>query len=200
MNENELKRVLEYEDPILFLGAGFSIGAKTKSGTNFPTGKELKKDIIINLLKYPEGTKEFNDLINYSLSDICDYTEGQKSPAHLTDFLVEKFQKSIPAEFHTKVNIHNWKKIYTTNIDDVIEVSYNNPSRPLLVQNFKRKSTNELGNKLEYIKLHGCVNNPSEGLTFSTKSFLDSMITTHDYRFSSLMLDMHGYNLELPNN
>jgi len=192
MTESELKRILDYEDPILFLGAGFSLGAKTKAGAKFPTGNELKKDIIVNLFKYKEGSSEYEDLSTFSLSDICDHTEREKSSAHLTDFLVNKFQKSVPAAFHKKINLHNWKKIYTTNIDDVIEESYKNPHRELLIQNFKRRSTIELGNKLEYIKLHGCVNNPSEGLTFSTRNYLDTMITVHDYRFSSLMLDMHS--------
>lgn len=192
MTENELKRVLDFEDPILFLGAGFSLGAKTKVGKVFPTGNELKKDIIVNLLKYSESTSEYLDLMNYSLSDICDHAEREKSSAHLTDFLVSIFQKSQPADFHHKINLRNWKKIYTTNIDDVIENSYKNLHRELLIQNFKRRSTIELGNKLEYIKLHGCVNNPSEGLTFSTRSYLDTMLLQQDYRFSSLMFDMHS--------
>ncbi|MBP6977648.1 MAG: SIR2 family protein [Lentimicrobiaceae bacterium] len=188
--ENELKRILELEDPILFLGAGFSLGAKTQNGKDFPTGNQLKIEIIKNLLKVDEGSSEYNDLIKYSLSDICDYCENEKSKAHLTDFLVDIFQNAKPASFHELVCEYPWKKIYTTNIDDIIETIYNKGKKGLLVQNFKRRSTLKLDDKTEYIKLHGCVNNPSESLTFSTKSYLDSMVLTKDYRFNSLSLDM----------
>lgn len=188
--ENELKRILELEDPILFLGSGFSLGAKTQNGKDFPNGNQLKIEIIKNLLKVNEGSSEYNDLIKYNLSDICDYCENEKSKAHLTDFLVNIFQNAKPASFHELVCEYPWKKIYTTNIDDIIETVFNNGKKGLLVQNFKRRSTLKLDDKTEYIKLHGCVNNPSENLTFSTKSYLDSMVLTKDYRFNSLSLDM----------
>jgi len=188
--ENELKRILELEDPILFLGAGFSLGAKTQKGKDFPTGNQLKIEIIKNLLKIVEGSSEYNDLIKYNLSDICEYSESEKSKAHLTDFLVDIFQNAKPANFHELVCKYPWKKIYTTNVDDIIETIFDKGNKGLLVQNYKRRSTLKLDDKTEYIKLHGCVNNPSENLTFSTKSYLDSMILTKDYRFNSLSLDM----------
>jgi len=190
--EKELKRAIELEDPILFLGAGFSLGGKTQNGKNIPKGSDLKKDLIVELLKFQPNSQEYSDLIGYSLSEVCDFCESEKSSAHLTDYLVQVFQNSIPSSIHEQVTFFPWKKIYTTNIDDIVEKCYTKIGQPLLVQNFKRRSTLDLKGKIEYIKLHGCVNNPSEGLTFSVKSYLDSMLLTKDYRFNSLSLDMHS--------
>jgi len=191
----ELQRIIDFEDPILFLGAGFSLGATTQNGRKFPTGKELKKYLITELLKYEETSTEYSDLIAFSLPEICDYCESEKSPAHLTDYLVREFQNAIPSNFHYLVSRFPWKKIYTTNIDDIIESCFSKENKELLVQNFKRKSTVDPKNKIEFIKLHGCVKNPSEGLTFSIKSYLDSVILNRDYRFSSLSLDMHSESI-----
>lgn len=163
----ELKRILEFEDPILFLGAGFSLGAMTQNGKDFPTGNQLKIEIIKELLKIEEGTSDFDDLVKYNLSDICNYSENEKSVAHLTDFLVQMFQNAQPADFHELVSVYPWRKIYTTNIDDIIETIYKKEKKELLVQNYRRRSTLRLNGKIEYIKLHGCVNNPSENLTFT---------------------------------
>lgn len=193
--EKELKRIIEVEDPILFLGAGFSFGAKTHSGRNMPTGNQLKSDIITELLKYSKGSTEYNDLEKYNLSDVCDFCESERSRAHLTDYLVEYFKNSKPATFHNLITSYPWKKIYTTNIDDIVEGCYKDTNQELLIQNFKRRSTISEKGKIEFLKLHGCVNNPSEGLTFSNKSYLDTMILSKDYRFNSLSLDMHSESI-----
>lgn len=193
--KKELQRAIEFDDPILFLGAGFSLGAKTQDGIDFPTGKELKKKLIVDLLKYQESSNEFKELNGYNLAEVCDYCESERSPAHLTDYLVRFFRNSQPSPFHNLITHYPWKKIYTTNIDDVVEACFNKVKKELLVQHFKRKLTTDLKGKTEFIKLHGCVNNPSEGLTFSIKSYLDSMILNKDYRFNSLSLDMHSESI-----
>jgi len=190
--EKELKRIIELEDPILFLGAGFSLGAKTQHNFDFPTGNQLKEKLINDLLKLPKSSPDFDDLNKYSLANVCDYCEVERSPAHLTDFLIDLFKNSSPATFHHLITKYPWKRIYTTNIDDVVETCFAKENKFLLVQNYVRKSTLQPKGKIEYIKLHGCVNNPSEGLTFSIKSYLDSMLLAKDYRFNNLSLDMHS--------
>ena len=67
--EIELKRVLEIEDPILFLGAGFSLGGKTNQNHPIPNGSQLKEILITQLLKYPIDSENYNDLIKFSLSE-----------------------------------------------------------------------------------------------------------------------------------
>ena len=45
-NLRKLKHVLQSKDPVLFTGAGFSLGAKQSDNTPIPNGQELKLRII----------------------------------------------------------------------------------------------------------------------------------------------------------
>lgn len=85
---------------------------------------------------------------------------------------------------------YKWSKIYTVNIDDIIENVCREANLDILLHNSKTKSTLSKYGNLEVFKLHGCVNNPSEGVTFSTQQYIDSMIKSSDFRFTSLSLDM----------
>ncbi len=188
-----LKHVLLKESPILFLGAGFSSGAKTKKDRDIPVANELKKIIIHELLKYDVKSTEYDDLMSHSLSKVSQFAASEKTKAHLTDFLTEIFKDVTPCSFHNHLTKYSWKKIYTTNIDDLVENVYKKNRLELKIQNTSRKST-LIKNSTEYIKLHGCVNNPSEGYTFSSEEYIDSMQRQLDYRFNSLSFDMQTDN------
>lgn len=192
--ENEIKvltKLLTKESPLLFLGAGFSIGAKLSNGEEFPKGDGLKFVIIENFLKINKDDDEYDELSGYSLSKVCQYAKNIKSETHLNDFISDYLKNSCPNNFHYLIAKFPWRKIYTTNIDDVIESVYRELKEDLLVQNHIRKST--LTKKsTEYLKLHGCVNNPSEGIVFSTDEYVESMARPKDYRFNSLCLDINS--------
>lgn len=186
-----LKRLLEKNSPILFLGAGFSVGAKLGNGRSFPKGEELKEIVIKDYLKISDTEDEFLEINRYSLSKVCQYAKNVTSDIRLNDFLSNLLRNSRPDSFHYSITKYNWRKIYTTNIDDLVESIYRERNTDLLLQNFSRKST---VNKscTEYIKLHGCVNNPSEGIVFSTDEYVDSIVNIKDYRFNSLTLDINS--------
>jgi tetratricopeptide (TPR) repeat protein len=186
-----LKRLLKNDSPILFLGAGFSIGAKLLNGNYFPKGDGLKEVILEKFLKIAQEDKEYEELSNYSLSKVCQYARNIKSETHLNDFISDFLKNSKPSSFHKKITTYNWRKIYTTNIDDIIESIFRDQNKDLLIQNFSRKSTLHK-DCTEYIKLHGCVNNPSEGIVFSTEEYVESMTRPKDYRFNSLCLDINS--------
>lgn len=178
---NILKRILIYENPILFTGAGFSLGAKQSNGKSIPSGKQLKNDIIVNLLKYSDKTEEYNELQDANLADICEMCDTY-APNRLEDFLTDIFSNCIPMDFHKIICKYKWKRIYTTNIDDVVENILTNAK--IVVQNLSRPKTTNTTNRIEYIKLHGCVRNPSMGYVFSAKNYIDSMLKSRDYRFN----------------
>lgn len=185
----KLKHILLKESPILFLGAGFSYGAKTTRGQSIPIGDELKKIILSELLKYDEDSYEYVELNKYPLSKVCQYIEDEYSKEFLNDFICEIFRNSVPENYHLDLCKYNWSKIYTTNIDDLLETIYRQKGKDILVQNLSRASTLKK-NCTQYIKLHGCVQNPSEGFTFSTSEYIDSMLSHQDYRFSSFNIDI----------
>ncbi len=123
-NIERLKKVLIHESPILFLGAGFSFGAKLKSGVPIPLGNKLKEILIKDLLKVSSSDEEFEELCGYSLRQVCDYYEHSYAREGLLDFLTDMFSDITPTEQHYQLTNYSWKKIYTTNIDDLVEQIY----------------------------------------------------------------------------
>ena len=118
----KLDRCLLSSQPVLFTGAGFSLGATNGQGYLIPSGNELKKNILIKLLGFDEKSSEYSELINNSLADICSYANEQMSENRVQDFIVSEFIDCTPKDYHiTIATFFSWKKIYTINIDDVIE-------------------------------------------------------------------------------
>ncbi|WP_343524100.1 SIR2 family protein [Pedobacter sp.] len=191
-NISTLKSILLTDKPILFTGAGFSRGAKTSDKNEFPDGYNLKIRILQDLMHLAEGTEEFNEFMSFPLSDICNHFKQEFNPIILDDYLVNLFSNTQPATFHFGIRDFGWEKIYTTNIDDLIENVY--APGTLVVQNLKRQKTGNRGDKTEYIKLHGCVNNISNGFTFSASEYIDSMLQSQDYRFNQFGLDIQFKN------
>lgn len=188
--EQILENVLLNENPILFLGAGFSLGGKLKNGDPIPTGEQLKQHLLKSYLNLEEVSDDYRSLNYYNLDKVCEYIETVEGPKKLNDYLLDYFRYTTFADFHLKLPNYNWNKIYTVNIDDIIETVYTHNQREIHLQNSKVKSSLQKKNAVEVIKLHGCINNPSEGITFSTQQYIDSMIRDRDYRFTSLSLDM----------
>ena len=187
-----LKAILLKEKPILFTGAGFSRGAKTSTKGDFPDGYSLKTRILKDLMHLTENSDEYNEFMSFSLSDVCNHYKQEFNPIILDDYLVDLFSNTQPAVFHYGIREFEWEKIYTTNIDDLLENIY--PAGALLVQNLKRQKTNSQAKKTEYIKLHGCVNNITNGFTFSASEYIDSMLQSQDYRFNQFGLDIQFKN------
>jgi hypothetical protein len=97
-----------------------------------------------------------------------------------------------PTEQHYQLTNFSWKKIYTTNIDDLVEQIYAKNKLDLIPQHAPRKTIIQKDIATHYFKLHGSVRNPSEGFVFSTESYVNTQITSTDYRFSTLATDMHS--------
>lgn len=192
---NTLKRILLHDIPILFTGAGFNYGAKTKKGILIPNGSELKRIIIEDYLKYGPHNEEHRQLSSHSLKDVSLYAQTETNKNRFTDFLTDYFSDIIPAEYHYKLTCYPWRRIYTTNIDDLIESVYKTNRKDYVRQNMKRQSTIKNTTSMNYLKLHGCVNNPSEGYIFSADEYIDSIIQTEDYRFANLKIDMHNESI-----
>lgn len=185
---SELKTLLLRNSPILFTGSGFSKFAKTKDGKDLPDGQSLKDKLLTSLLKLEPKSTDYKELMNSTLSDICDYCIQERTPLHLTDLLLEIYSSCKPANFHKSFTKYQWKKIYTTNIDDVLENSFD-PNK-LNVQNLNRPKVTESMGRIEYLKLHGCVRNPSAGFVFSSRDYIDSMMKSRDYRFNQFGQDI----------
>lgn len=199
--EEQLQKILLEGNPILFLGAGFSLGAKQADENDVPNGTDLKtKYLIPEILKYPETSNEYQEVSSYSLSKLCSFIDDMGFSEQRRQLLIRIFKGVTPGKQHYRFFDYHWRKIYTTNIDDLIEHVFSNKGEVLNIQNSKNRLVFPDGGKFnvcEYVKLHGCVNNPDEDFTFSTKEYVTSMQAQQDYRFNEFCEDILSSNIIL---
>lgn len=205
MEENEkiqlLKERLMANSPILFLGAGFSVGAINRQG-KIPKASELKDELYEKFYcskKKPEDiTKEdLEEIQQFDLGDLCNniQQESQKRKEELKNYLVKRFQGVMPPEvqkgedFHFLLTKYNWKRIYSLNIDDLVENIYGQKEIGLIVQNQTELKDRDAGT-LELYKMHGCVNEPDLGFVFSTNEYEDTIINS-DFKLQRFCEDYY---------
>lgn len=99
---------------ILFAGSGFCYGAKNFNDESFKQGEQLKNA----LLKDCGITSS-----NATLSTVADFYIDKKSPDDLINFLRNEFNVKSVSDWHTRILSTKWKRVYTTNYDNVIEYS-----------------------------------------------------------------------------
>ena len=99
---------------ILFAGAGFSYGAKNIQG-QVPSADELKKKLLLDM-----GMDKNSD---HGLEVVANYYKNKKGANELIDKLKEQYDILKVAEYHKKIMALPWKRVYTTNYDQVIEMS-----------------------------------------------------------------------------
>ncbi|MBL7777644.1 MAG: SIR2 family protein [Chitinophagales bacterium] len=184
----KLKQLLEdlNEIPILFTGAGFSYGATLNNGDPIPLGNKLKEVIIDDFIKATGKMRE--DLLAASLSAVSSFAQTQNGIGAFNDFICDLLKHVKPTKSHDNLVKYNWQKIYTTNVDDVLETIYTKAEKQYIAHNSKHANYIKDKSRVEYIKLHGCVLNKSEGFVFSSEDYV-SAIKSDDWRFSSLRTD-----------
>ena len=91
-----LKKSLLHNNPNLFIGAGFSLGANNNT---IPNGRDLSKKILSELLNYSPTSEEFKQLKEYSLPKICSYTTTKVGKDKLYQYLQSVFQNINPGDF-----------------------------------------------------------------------------------------------------
>lgn len=190
---NKVRQILESAPPMLFLGAGFSVGSTNEFG-EIPLGDGLKKEIVAKFIQGQVGEEEQQEIEQYELQDVCEYVDdslGKKE--ELRDFLIERLGKVEPAKFHYSLSEYPWKKIYTVNIDDLVEHIYRKSQQTLLIQNkpYQKKGS---GEELEYIKLHGCVNGDSKDLVFSRREYRDLVSGRMNFKLNEVGRDIRQEN------
>lgn len=99
---------------VLFLGSGFSADAKNKRNQGPPVGNGLKNSILTELkLPTEQNTDDLKDVAKYAVSRRVDLLRLLQELYTITD--INPNQETILAK--------NWRRIYTTNYDDIVEFS-----------------------------------------------------------------------------
>jgi hypothetical protein len=109
--EQAIENVLDGQ-AVLFAGAGFSYGAKNING-DVPSAKMLKKELLRSM--------GMNENVEYGLEMVADFYKKKKSATELVNKLREQYNILSVAEHHKKIMGLQWKRVYTTNYDQVIE-------------------------------------------------------------------------------
>ncbi|HEL4297662.1 TPA: SIR2 family protein [Stenotrophomonas maltophilia] len=100
----------------LLLGAGFSRGARTVQGV-VPGTDELRDQIMEAC-----GRSE-----KPNLKDA--YLFGQKKISNFNEYLAKCFEVTETAEWQNRIFTYAWRRIYTTNIDNLLSVAHKNTEK-----------------------------------------------------------------------
>lgn len=167
-DEKYLIRLLGRNQVVLFLGAGFSMGASNKLGEEFPSGRQLGEKLW-QFLKF-EG--EYDETPLPVLYDAF-LGEGIKREQK-REFLENHLLSGEVPEYYDRLTIPFWFKIYTINIDDVIQQVFrrnNQVLRQLIYPNDEFKERDQSLEETHVIHLHGKLPCNPEDVVFSTKQY-----------------------------
>ena len=143
-----IKKALD-GDAILFLGSGASTSVLNKNGDTMPIGKTLANRI------YP-GCDDLQQSMDLYLDDMS--KENIDSENALIQLLKNEFESTGVSEAHEELCRIPWKRIYTTNYDDIVERTYSKNSI-----NLKSLTLNDLAadalseDKLVYLHINGYI-------------------------------------------
>lgn len=125
MEFNEALSYINQGNCVLFVGSGFSIGATNSEGLCLPTGSGLAK------LFYNE-CNESSDGGN--LQDASDLYVERHGTTALVNRLKELFTINGPKDITSDqkfITSLPWKRVYTTNYDNIVEVGYSCSSKKI---------------------------------------------------------------------
>lgn len=159
---------------VLFLGAGFSLGAKNRIGENFPTGWKLGQKLW-EFLGY-QGEYDGTPLsILYQ-----DFVDVGIKRSEKIEFLNNNLLSGEIPDIYNNISLPFWHKIYTINIDDVIQKIYSKSNKKLKELIFPIDEYKERDQSLELtsiIHLHGKLPCNPEDVVFSTKQYAKASLT-----------------------
>lgn len=194
----EILKLVQTGNGLLFVGAGFSSQAININNSEFKLAKNLSHEIC-KLGKFEES-----DALDYA----TDYFLENNSKEYLIDFLRGEFSVKEIQESHKKICEFNWLRIYTTNYDEVIETAYKFHQKDIQAVDIDTEAKLYLQRKNLCVHLNGYISNLNintleKSFKLSLSSYLDpnsfinsdwGYIFQKDIERSSILLFI-GYSL-----
>ncbi len=189
-----LRGQFERAAPILFTGAGFSVGTKNKAGDPLPSNTELKGSLWT--LCFPQVPYEPDT----SLPDLYD-TALRQHPKELTELMLRLLSvdaDSVPQWYQTVFSMP-WLYSYTLNVDDLAQAvsrKFGLP-RPLVPLSATARTaiTEEIPpDALAVIHLNGTLRDLPGGVTFSTLQYAERL-TSADLWYMRLTANLVSHSL-----
>lgn len=181
---NKLKLSLEEKTPSLLLGAGFSYGGVNDQGAELPLGKKLVDILFTHMfIENPPvrevleedkaGAKEYGE--RGDLKGLCGLLRDEGRIEERNDYLTTVFAGA-SIDKHSNlfyITDYKWNKIFTLNIDTLLEYIYTEKAVPFNVWNNDNDDRRNNDSSTLIIKLHGCVSNRKGGYIFDDKEYID---------------------------
>lgn len=165
---DELGRALRTNRLVLFLGAGFSTDAINQLDEPIPVGETLCRKLW-SFLRYPQ---EYDGTPLKDLFELC-LLRDKKQLAFL---LRDLFTADRLAPWYELLTKPYWYRIYTTNVDNIVERTYgSNGVQPRLEvingQSADYKDRDQFLESIQLIKLNGVDLSSPDQLTFSFRQY-----------------------------
>jgi tetratricopeptide (TPR) repeat protein len=177
---------------VLFLGAGASFGAISPNMTKIPNGQELA-DLIAK--KYLG-----DEFVNQQLTYVSELAISQSNLFDVQKYIYDLVEPFKPAEFHKLIPSFNWRSIYTTNYDYIIEESYKSAQNKIqelsvVIRNTRAQNIHKSENSLPYYKLHGSlseINDPELPLILTPDQYIDHK-NSRERLFNKLLEECYSF-------
>ena len=183
-SKSKLKLSLKEKTPTLLLGAGFSVGGVNEKGDKLPLGRELVELLYTKMFvedlpsqefmdEDQEGAKRYKE--NNDLKGLCGLLRDEGRVEERNEYLTQIFMGASINKDSKIFNITNykWNKIFTLNIDCLLEYIFQQKSIPYKVWNQDNDDRRNSKSDTLIIKLHGCVNNKDNGYIFDEQEYID---------------------------
>lgn len=153
-------------EALLFIGSGFSFGAKNIEGSKFSTGEELAKELC-------ESLKIDEPLQLNTASGIYLEEEGADK---LIQLLHKKYTAVSVTQHHEQCASIPWRRVYTTNYDNVFELSAQKTKKKYLPIELSANTKYHLDKNNICLHINGYIDN------LSPKTLNEEFkLTTHSY-------------------
>ncbi len=162
-------------EPVLFLGAGFSLGASNQSGLKLPTSRELTQELWH--LAFPG--EEFDQTTTLGDAFHCARVRGLEPLRRLLQERLAVNSDTLPDYYRTWFSMP-WHKCYTLNIDDLEMAAMRRFSLPRQLKSISAindATTQTRGVSLQVIHLNGSLSDSVSQLTFSEPDYGERLTT-----------------------
>jgi hypothetical protein len=182
---------------VAFLGSGFSHGAKNIGDSDIPSVRGLSK-----ILSEELGESADEDLM--LLADMFEKTKGRFA---LESLLKNAFTAKIVSTHHMGIISSPWRRIYSTNYDDVAELSAKQSGTKLISLSLADKPDKQSSSAKMIVHLHGSIRDEhlptNSDLQLSISSYNNSKFSSspwsptlrQDFQFAKAIFFI-GYSIK----
>ena len=174
----DLTEAIEYAidgNAVLFVGSGFSRSAKNLDSQSLKTGNQLTEFL----------SEECHLSESASLEDVADLYIEKYGTTKLVNLLIRQFQVSELGPEHSTFGRIPWKRIYTTNYDDTIELAYKAHRRPIVPITLEDNIRRVREAATQCVHINGFINDLTDEMLFTRFKLTDTSYSSSSFDASA---------------